>query len=378
MLSAKNSDDQLLDLLYSAPGHPEAWTLFLGEVAHRVDAHWTGLLSFDASANERCINSNFRIPDEAQHLYTQYYAAIDSWYHGFKRKQIPVWAGRGSDLYPQWQLEKNEFRHDFLHRFDLLYQAGIIFEESDGGMTVLTTLRRPSQRDYGREEVAFLRQLTPHLQRALQLHNKMIDLKQASAAAANILDSIDVGLLGLTGEGKVCFTNARADLILRSAEILSLKQERVITRNPRAQAAWQRALSLAHSPKIDARSACKALTLRSAERTLYVTMLPLRHNAHVLPQQLSPRQISVLVVITDPNLQPASRQQLLTDLFGLTPAEARVTMLLVSGMDPNEIAALTATTPNTVRFQLKVIYRKAGVSRQSQLVRLVSMLPGKA
>jgi DNA-binding CsgD family transcriptional regulator len=53
-------------------------------------------------------------------------------------------------------------------------------------------------------------------------------------------------------------------------------------------------------------------------------------------------------------------------------------MLLVSGRDPKEIAEETETTQNTVRYQLKAVYRKTGVNRQTQLVRLISVLPGRA
>jgi DNA-binding CsgD family transcriptional regulator len=93
---------------------------------------------------------------------------------------------------------------------------------------------------------------------------------------------------------------------------------------------------------------------------------------------LFPGQLKVLVMIADPNVQPKSRDQLLKGLFGLTPAEARVAMLLVAGLGPKEISEQMDTTQNTVRFQLKVVYRKTGVNRQSQLARLISMLPGHA
>jgi len=51
---------------------------------------------------------------------------------------------------------------------------------------------------------------------------------------------------------------------------------------------------------------------------------------------------------------------------------------LCRSLRPKEISELTETTQNTVRFHLTVIYRKTGVSRQSQLVRPVSMLSGKS
>ena len=56
--------------------------------------------------------------------------------------------------------------------------------------------------------------------------------------------------------------------------------------------------------------------------------------------------------------------------------DVSLAMPLVAGLEPREIAEMTRTTPDTVRFQLKSAFRKTGVRRQSELVRLVSRLPG--
>ena len=52
-------------------------------------------------------------------------------------------------------------------------------------------------------------------------------------------------------------------------------------------------------------------------------------------------------------------------------------MLLASGMDLNAIAERTRTTHHTVRSHLKSIFQKTNVSKQSQLVRLISTLSGQ-
>jgi DNA-binding CsgD family transcriptional regulator len=83
-----------------------------------------------------------------------------------------------------------------------------------------------------------------------------------------------------------------------------------------------------------------------------------------------------LLLITDTAAAPRCRERLLSDLFGLTPAEARTTMRLTAGLEVRDIAAENGVSPDSVRFQLKCVYQKSGVRRQSELVRLVSRLPG--
>jgi DNA-binding CsgD family transcriptional regulator len=75
------------------------------------------------------------------------------------------------------------------------------------------------------------------------------------------------------------------------------------------------------------------------------------------------------VFVTDPEKEqdiPATRLQ---DLHGPTPAEARVAVAVVSGMTVKDIARAQGTSLNTVRSQLKSVFEKLGVHRQSELVR---------
>lgn len=64
----------------------------------------------------------------------------------------------------------------------------------------------------------------------------------------------------------------------------------------------------------------------------------------------------------------------LAAFFSLTPAEARVLAALVSGHSPAEYAAATGVATATVRNQISALMRKMSCSRQSELVRLGTLL----
>ncbi len=55
-------------------------------------------------------------------------------------------------------------------------------------------------------------------------------------------------------------------------------------------------------------------------------------------------------------------------IFGLTSAEARVALRLAVGLSLAEIADESGVSVNTVRAQLRSIYAKTGVTKQSELV----------
>lgn len=62
--------------------------------------------------------------------------------------------------------------------------------------------------------------------------------------------------------------------------------------------------------------------------------------------------------------------------YRLTPAEIRVARSLMAGLRPKEIATQTGLSLNTIRVQQRSLYRKLGVSRHFELMRL--LVPGWA
>ena len=58
-------------------------------------------------------------------------------------------------------------------------------------------------------------------------------------------------------------------------------------------------------------------------------------------------------------------------LWGLTPAERDVTMLIVKGLSVSAIAQARATAEGTVKAQSTAIFRKAGVGSKSELLSML-------
>ena len=77
------------------------------------------------------------------------------------------------------------------------------------------------------------------------------------------------------------------------------------------------------------------------------------------------------VFISDPDLRESASQATLGELFGLTPAEANLAILLSRGLSLAEASETQSISQHTARAQLKAIFSKTGVSRQAELVRLV-------
>lgn len=61
----------------------------------------------------------------------------------------------------------------------------------------------------------------------------------------------------------------------------------------------------------------------------------------------------------------------LEGLYGLTQAEARLVIALVSGQKLDDVAQASGTSLHTLRNHLKAVFRKTGANRQAELVKLI-------
>ncbi|HKU98626.1 MAG TPA: helix-turn-helix transcriptional regulator [Vineibacter sp.] len=82
-----------------------------------------------------------------------------------------------------------------------------------------------------------------------------------------------------------------------------------------------------------------------------------------------------LILIVDPEAQPRDVTSALQAAAGLTPAEARVAMLIGGGFSRPQAAAMLNVSPSTANCQLASCFEKLGVRSQVGLARLMSALP---
>jgi len=78
-----------------------------------------------------------------------------------------------------------------------------------------------------------------------------------------------------------------------------------------------------------------------------------------------------LLFICDPEKEAQLPCDLLKKGYGLSSAEARLALILMKGHSLGHAAEINGVTMNTVRSQLKSIFAKTGVQRQSELVRIL-------
>ena len=129
---------------------------------------------------------------------------------------------------------------------------------------------------------------------------------------------------------------------------------------------WAKAILEATSATNGLRLAAGSVFISGRSRpVLQITTSPFRGKID------STQLIKAVAFIVDPSQRQRPTQDILRTLFGLTPAECRVALLLADGHSPREISQKVGVSFKTIRSQIKSTFSKTNVRRQGELIRLL-------
>jgi DNA-binding CsgD family transcriptional regulator len=212
-----------------------------------------------------------------------------------------------------------------------------------------------------------LMRLERRFRQAMEIHWHLAAARRKADMASMTLDMFRTGTAWLSAEGKVLYANGEMGALFGRRDGIALTNHILSFFERKADRALQAAISAAMADKSSAFQAERP----SGAPAFRVNVMPLPMHAVALrlPSAAAIAFVSEAAAPTGASVEAASR------IYGLTPAEARVTRHLVSGLDPQQIADQSGASINTIRTQVKSILAKAGVSRHADLIRLVATLP---
>jgi len=361
-----------IGLIYDSLIYPERWNDLLTQLwlelscdttaiaLHDLDNHSPGI-QIAVGISDRLIGEwngtygrkNPRAPEIRSKILRS-----GSWFHTNSIDKMP--ASIREDPYVHW-LQHND-----------LYHSMVLAMRSGSVVTSLNLTRADPARPFEAAAQTLMRQLIPHLQRALQIHSRNETLRMLCEAGKFALEKIDTAVIALNEQHQVVLTNRSADEILSRERSILVRAGKLVAKRFSDRIALDRLLQLASQTSIGrGESSGGVMTLHDdAQTPVSVIVTPFR------PSRVwAPKRPCLLVFIFDPAAKPFSRARLLRDIFALSPAECRLSEMLHQGFDLNAAAGRLGVTAASARFMLKRIFHKTGAHRQSQLLQLLSRLP---
>lgn len=226
-----------------------------------------------------------------------------------------------------------------------------------------------------RAAVALLDALAPYLRRAAAVNVRLDAATVLAQGLAAALNAMPHAALLLAQDARIVFANQRAERLLAEGDGLRVADGLLSAtrgddaRTLRRMVGEAAAAALGGEPPgPDATPIARA----SGRSPLSVLLTPVRDLREQLPL---PGRPAVMLVVTDSEEQlaaPSRAVARLQVLFGLTPTESRVALLVAQGMSGPEAAETLGIGPGTVHAHLKSLFAKTGVRRQAGLARLLT------
>ena len=248
--------------------------------------------------------------------------------------------------------------------------SAVTTDERTGTRLTLWLFRDLTAEAFDAEEVSLCEILAPQLRRGLELSQRIGASEVERSLYSSALDRLSVGVVIIDMSGKVVSCSVKAEDALAARDGLQMqagKLRATAAKDDRElQAAIRIAMQKATGGESDGMRGL-ALTKSSGVRNLGIIIQPVpgREGGGVMTAA------TVAIYFRDPDENADVANDLVRQLFDLTPAEAAVARRLASGLSLEDAASSLEISRNTARAHLRSIFSKSGITRQTELVRLM-------
>lgn len=276
------------------------------------------------------------------------------------------------DLGGQRTVEQTGLWQNINRPFGIGECAGAVLERQPGAAEIVTIGRAMGQGGFRKDQLSTFASLIPHLARTWRVKRALAEWQTLAGSLSFVLDRMERAVVVAGADGRVRFANRAADRLLSSGKALDVTRGRIRPSRSYYSDALSSLIERAARTGLGAESvAVDAIALPGAEDgpPIAVVAEPLAP-AHSDCLGHSPMPGAVLFISdSEASIRPSVER--LRVVYNLTPAEARLTALLVDGCDIPSAARTLGVSVNTVKYHLKSVFEKVGVSRQAQLIRRV-------
>ena len=222
------------------------------------------------------------------------------------------------------------------------------------------------------EQISLITSILPHIRQFVRVRQALAAAEALHTSLTQLLDTPLIGVLSLDRHGTIIETNTRGLRILRRGDGVIDRDGGLCARFPTDNAKLQRLIGRA-LPRWGQTVSGSSMQVRRSPGTLPLTLhiSPVEHRA-----DFGAQRIAALVLLVDPVERPQIDPASLATALGLTRAESQVAAALAAGHTVRDIAVSTYRTQASVRWHIKQMHAKLGISRQVDLVRMVLMTAG--
>ncbi|MCK0508165.1 helix-turn-helix transcriptional regulator [Aromatoleum anaerobium] len=358
--------DSLIRLIYEGIEEPVPWTRLLESLLRRLGANYVSLILRppDPDLPWRVVFAGEAQPAIAASYETFFYA-MDPFVNLPADRMTMV-----DEMINEADWLKSAIYQEFLKPLNIRYYMGADLGGSEDPICRLRVSRPLGSTPFGERERTICSLLLAHLKCAVGLRSRQDVVEAERSVYAGTLERLSIGAVILDKKGRVLKTNHAADEILADKNGVSLVHGTLQASYGSENRELHRLINQAiagHRNSGPGVVSAMSITRSSGHGNLGILV----RTAPLAEWSESATRPAAVVVIRDSESRVQASQSLMKRLYGLTPAESTLTLKLLDGLTVDEAAEELSISRNTARCQLRAIFAKTGVTRQTELLRML-------
>lgn len=365
MTVTKHQEDLsgLIARIYDASGDAAAWELVLADLARMIGVPSLGFrIEYRPHGMFRAEGLRqawVGLPEQLTQRYVaEGFWREDPWVPAAERYPVGMLVTGRRDLeVSDPRIARSAFVNELIKPAGFVDVIGSVLIRNDDTIVTFSTMHDGTSHESETEICAWLRTFSPHVIRSIKTE---LDRELMTLAVDELGGTDELALFLVTETGLLAYANGSGEQVLRDGSFLRSEgglRGRLRAKDPSDDRRLQGLLAGA--------STGFSLRLRvDDERSFIVNGAPTMQGG---------RRYTRILCIDTASI-PKMPTRILEQAYALTPAEARLAVLIGQGASPKDAAEMLGVQVSTVRSQLVKVFDKCDVGRQSELVRLIQQL----
>lgn len=363
----------LLGRIYDAALNPAEWENVLKLLSELLNAEQAYMRIINRHQNDVELTYYHNKDPAWSSAYNDYYILKDPWLNKILSSDKSIINCTHYYLGNK-EYESLEFHSDFVAPQNSHFGLGGKINIDDTTTGFISFNRDRNKQGFEHEHLENLKILEPHVKRSLLINKKIQYCEIKSNILKDTLEQINIPLLLVNRFGKIVYLSTLAEQLLSKNSGVSVKNQCILISSYNDNMKLQKLIHHATNTGNGLSQQGGALKYNSfgSQSTLSIFVNPVTSDNLAMESHYG----NLALILLHTNTQETTiSAELLRDLYNLTPAEARLTLYLYQGYSLDEIAETISRSKNTLRSQLRSTFNKIGVSKQSELIRLIGAGP---
>jgi len=359
--------ESLLYRIHASSGTAGGWGDVLALLQERLDGRFATLVRHHFTSGQGAVVCEF--PDNPG-FRTAYagYASRNPWLLSSEAYT----AGRvmtGDELLSNKDLVKTDFYRDLLKPHGFFHCMSGVAIRRGNTVYIVSIHRGEDRRGFGEREKAGLKPLLAHLSLSLENDWRLRQERDLTAVMMGIVSRNSHPSLLVDAGGRIVqCSRAVAEPSLSSAG-LCIEEGRLVAASAVDRTALREAIREVAAAARDHDDTTRAVTL-SAPRAPHPAVVSIRVAGRVFSAERGEVDDLVLVTMRNPRIEHDIHTCSFVKQYRLSPAQARVSVMIIAGHSLVDTARRLHVSENTVRSHLKQVFQKTNTHGQMELVHL--------